>query len=75
MKPILILLSALALALTVVPSMLVFAGSLSWSAHATLMLAGTLLWFVTAPFWMEAKSRAPNRKAPRPSATRFKPRT
>lgn len=57
MKPIWILLSALALALTVVPSMLVFAGSLSWSAHAALMLAGTLLWFITAPLWMEGASR------------------
>ena len=62
MKPILILLSALALALTVVPSMLVFAGSLSWSAHATLMLAGALLWFATAPLWIKATSRAPNGK-------------
>lgn len=66
MKPILILLSALALALTVIPSMLVFAGSLSWSAHANLMLAGTLLWFGTAPLWMEANSRSPAQKSATP---------
>lgn len=47
-------LSAVGLGLTVVPAFLVFAGRLPWETHATLMLVGTVLWFVTAPFWMES---------------------
>lgn len=46
-------LSFLGLGLTVVPAFLVWAGVLTWDTHATLMLVGTVLWFVTAPFWME----------------------
>ncbi|MDZ7319409.1 MAG: hypothetical protein ONB11_09665 [candidate division KSB1 bacterium] len=40
------------LLLTLVPSMLVFAGSITFQAHKQLMLMGTVLWFVTAPFWL-----------------------
>jgi hypothetical protein len=28
-------------------------GQMSWQAHAHLMTAGMVLWFVTAPFWMK----------------------
>ena len=52
MMTLLKLLSALGLILTVGPSFLVFAGLLEWRTHATLMLAGTVLWFLTAPAWM-----------------------
>ena len=52
MKAALKLASLVGLGLTVVPAFLVFAGALSWQMHATLMALGTLLWFVTAPFWM-----------------------
>ncbi len=44
--------SAVGLGLTIVPAFLVFAGSVPWETHATLMLTGTVLWFVTAPLWM-----------------------
>ncbi|MEJ2504054.1 MAG: hypothetical protein P8177_12220 [Gemmatimonadota bacterium] len=44
--------SGAALAFTVVPSFLVFAGAIPWRTHAVWMLVGTLLWFATAPFWM-----------------------
>lgn len=46
-------LSVAGLGLTVVPAFLVFAGTIPWETHATLMLGGTLLWFATSPFWME----------------------
>ncbi len=46
-------LSAIGLALTVIPSFYVFVGSITWQTHADLMLGGTVLWFVTAPFWMK----------------------
>ncbi|ARA94149.1 hypothetical protein AWN76_013965 [Rhodothermaceae bacterium RA] len=53
MSLVLKLLSAAGLGLTIVPAFLVFAGRLTWEAHANLVLAGTILWFVTAPFWMK----------------------
>ena len=46
------LVSVVALVLTVGPAFLVFAGTIAWSTHATVMAVGTLLWFGTAPFWM-----------------------
>jgi hypothetical protein len=52
MRTLLMALSYVGLALTVVPAFLVFAGSLEWSTHATLMVVGAAVWFVTAPFWM-----------------------
>lgn len=50
--------SFVGLALTVGPAFLVFAGTLTWSQHATLMTIGTVLWFATAPFWMRSDDRA-----------------
>ena len=34
------------------PAFFVFAGTITWEMHATLMMVGTVLWFATAPFWM-----------------------
>ncbi len=45
--------SMIALAMTIVPALLVASGTLSWQTHADLMTAGMILWFVTAPFWMK----------------------
>ena len=53
MKNLLKLVSAVGLVLTIVPAFLVFSGSITWDGHANLMLAGMILWFVTAPFWMK----------------------
>ncbi len=52
MKTLAALLSLAGLALTLVPSLLVFAGSIGWRAHVQLMFAGMVLWFVFAPLWM-----------------------
>ena len=49
------LVSGLGLALTVVPSVLVLGGRLSWTQHAATMLAGAVLWFASAPFWMRER--------------------
>jgi hypothetical protein len=57
MKWTLIVLSALALGLTVVPAFLVFAGTITWETHATLMLAGAVLWFGTTPLWMRERRK------------------
>ncbi|SMO48939.1 hypothetical protein [Fodinibius sediminis] len=53
MKTLLVLLSIAGLALTVIPSVLVFSQGLSLETHKLLMLAGMLMWFITAPFWMK----------------------
>jgi thiosulfate reductase cytochrome b subunit len=51
--------SFLGLALTVAPAFFVFNGAIAWETHATWMLVGTLLWFVTAPFWMRERADEP----------------
>jgi hypothetical protein len=53
MKKILKLVSFIGLGLTLVPSFLVATQLIPWQLHTCLMLAGTLLWFATAPFWMQ----------------------
>ena len=57
MKKVLIALSFLGLALTVIPAFFVFYGAVSWNTHANLMFAGMVMWFVTAPFWMGKKNK------------------
>jgi hypothetical protein len=52
MKLMLKILSAVGLGLTILPSVLVFSGAISWQTHAGLMLAGMVVWFATAPGWM-----------------------
>ena len=46
------------LVLTLGPSLLVFAGRLSWNRHAQAMLVGTALWFIGAVLGMRGRSRA-----------------
>jgi hypothetical protein len=53
------LLSWLGLALTLLPSLLVFGGVLSPEAFKTIVLAGSILWLATAPFWI---NRDPGRE-------------
>ena len=50
MRLLLILVSILGLALTVVPSFLVLVQRIPWGVHANLMFVGMILWFVSAPF-------------------------
>ncbi|MDQ3535951.1 MAG: hypothetical protein M3421_10040 [Bacteroidota bacterium] len=52
MKIILILISLVGLILTILPSLLVFTGRIEFSTHKDLMLLGTFLWFISAPFWL-----------------------
>jgi bacteriorhodopsin len=55
MKPVIKFLSYLALALTIVPAFLVLADVVNDATYKTLMLSGTIGWFVTAPFWIFEK--------------------
>ena len=56
MRSILKIISYIGLLLTVVPAFLVFAGVIELNFHKTLMVIGTLLWFFTAPFWMNKET-------------------
>ncbi len=49
------IISYICLVLTLVPSFLVFFGYISLDMNKNLMLAGTIGWFITAPFWMNKK--------------------
>ena len=55
MKLLLMILSYIGLGLTLIPSILVFHGDISGDQNKYLMMVGTILWFVTAPFWMNKK--------------------
>jgi hypothetical protein len=57
MKIFLIILSLIGLALTLLPSILVFAHQMDWNIHITLMIIGTILWFITVPFWMKKEDK------------------
>ena len=52
MKRLLIVVSFISLAMTIVPAFLVFTQRISMEQNKLLMLIGTIGWFVTAPYWM-----------------------
>ncbi|SFT50527.1 hypothetical protein SAMN04489724_1044 [Algoriphagus locisalis] len=52
MKNILKIISFVALVVTLAPSFLVFKGIITPELSKTLMLIGTIVWFVSASFWM-----------------------
>ena len=52
MKTIWKTISYVGLIVTVVPSILVLCGMAELQTHKTMMLIGMILWFITAPFWM-----------------------
>lgn len=57
MRLLLKLLSYAGLVLTIFPSILVFTGMLEFESHYYWTLAGTILWFATAPFWLDRKKQ------------------
>ncbi|MFM7628886.1 MAG: hypothetical protein ACKO44_05160 [Algoriphagus sp.] len=50
--------SFLGLALTIVPSLIFFTGDLELSHMKIYMGVGMVLWFVTAPFWINKSSKS-----------------
>jgi len=50
--------SFLGLALTIVPSIIFFTGDLELSQMKIYMGVGMVLWFVTAPFWINKSSKS-----------------
>lgn len=57
MKQTLMAVSFAGLALVIVPPVLYVAAAMEKTTMQTLMLAGTVLWFVTVPFWMGRRRR------------------
>ncbi len=55
MRTLLKILSYLGLILTAIPSILFFMGKISQESSSHLMTAGMILWFVSAPFWINSK--------------------
>ena len=55
MKTILKIISFSGLVLTVIPAFMHFYSEITWDTHADLMLAGMIVWFLTAPVWMKKK--------------------
>ncbi|MCD6596695.1 MAG: hypothetical protein J7L04_03355 [Bacteroidales bacterium] len=56
MKSLLKIISLIGLLVTIIPSFLVFADVIAPDTNKLLMIAGTLLWFSTAPFWMNKET-------------------
>ena len=56
MKKVLMIVSYLGLAFTILPSILVLQGVINLQNHFWLMSIGMVLWFANAPFWMKSKS-------------------
>lgn len=50
------IISYLALACTIIPSLMVFFGDLDLQMNKTIMTISMIIWFVTAPFWINKKS-------------------
>jgi len=48
--------SYLALAGTIVPALLVFFGDLDLQTNKNIMTFSMIVWFLTAPFWINKKS-------------------
>jgi hypothetical protein len=55
MKTVLGTLAYIALLATVVPSVLVYSGTIELETHKTIMAVGMVLWFITAPFYIRSK--------------------
>lgn len=57
-RNILAVVSFLGLLLTVVPSLLFFNSIVSFEFYKIAMLAGTLIWFASAPLWIGFKNKS-----------------
>ncbi|NLB25982.1 MAG: hypothetical protein GX820_04735 [Bacteroidales bacterium] len=57
MKRILQIISLAGLILVILPSILFFLGEISRSKLNSLMLAGTVIWFASAVFWLGSKEK------------------
>jgi hypothetical protein len=56
------IISYLALAGTIIPSLLVFAGDMSLQTNKNIMTVSMVIWFVTVPFWINEKLDTSNKE-------------
>lgn len=56
MKTLLIIISYIGLTMSIIPSILVFLGKIDMQTNTSLMAVGMVLWFGTAPFWINSKT-------------------
>ena len=56
MKTLLPIVSYLGLALVIVPPLAYLAGAMDKSVMSSVMLAGTIVWFASVPFWMNRRT-------------------
>jgi len=52
MKHLIKFISYVGLGLTLIPAFLVFTGNISLDSNKIIMFIGTVIWFVSAPSWM-----------------------
>ncbi len=64
MKKLRVVVACIGLGLTVIPSFLVFAGSITLDSSKFLMLLGTILWFAAASSWLGADENQDSRSVP-----------
>ena len=57
MRTVALITALIGLVLTIVPSLFVFLGDVSWGDHAQLMFIGMILWFIFAPIGMKKKEK------------------
>lgn len=60
MKTLLQIISLVGILLTIVPPILFFLGKMNHSSQNFWMLAGALIWFASAFFWLGRKGKAEN---------------
>ena len=53
MNPLVKLVSYAGLALTIIPSLLVYTGAIDLDMHKSLMIVGMLMWFISAVTWIK----------------------
>lgn len=58
MKKLILLMSFLGLLLVIGPAILYLSDLIEKDSMKTLMLIGTIIWFVLAPFWMKEEAKA-----------------
>ena len=58
MRIILQVISAIALAMTVLPSLVYFSGNIELNTVKGLMIVASIVWFAVTPFWMGRKKES-----------------
>ncbi len=58
MRLVLQIISCIALAMTVLPSLVYFSGNMELERVKWLLILASVVWFVVTPFWMDKKEQA-----------------